>query len=134
MPIYRCNTPTGSLSQDQRGDIARAFTDVHCNITGAPRTFIQVLFFETPDHADSGYPTPYFIDGANRAGRPAKTKQAIMDGLVQALSEIGGIPRYSIGAKITDGTASWYMEGRILSEPGKEGAESHAEQGEQSVG
>ena len=129
MPLYRCNTPTGKLSQDQRNEIAKAFTDVHCDNTGAPRKFVQVLFFETPEGADSGYPTPYFIDGNNRAGRPVETKQTIMDGLTQALSEIGGIARNSIGVSIRDNPASWSMEGgRVLPEPGQESAEWYAEQ------
>ena len=67
MPVYRCNTPAGILSQDQRNQLAKAFTDVHCNLTGAPRKFVQVLVFDTPPGASSGYPTPYFIDGGNRA-------------------------------------------------------------------
>ena len=128
MPLYRCNTPTGSLSQEQRDEIARAFTDVDCNITGAPRNFVQVLFFETPEGADSGYAMPYFIDGDNRAGRPRETKQAIMDGLTQVLSGIGGIQRDAIGAKITDSPASWSMAGgQVSPEPGQEGAEWYAE-------
>ena len=128
MPEYRCNTPAGILSQDQRNQLAKAFTDVHCNLTGAPRKFVQVLFFDTPPGASSGYPTPYFIDGGNRAGRPPETKQAIMDGLTQALSDVGGLPRASIGVKITERPASWSMEGgQILPEPGQEGAEWYTE-------
>ena len=42
MPVYRCNTPAGALSQDQRNRIAQAFTEVHCSITNAPRHFVQV--------------------------------------------------------------------------------------------
>lgn len=51
-----------------------------------------------------------------------------MDGLMQALSEIGGIPRDTIGAKITEGPASWSMKkGQIMPEPGQEGAEWYVE-------
>ncbi len=128
MPQYRCNTPVGALSQEQRNEIAKAFTDAHASVTGAPRNFVSVLFFETPEGADSGYPTPYFIDGGNRAGRSPETKQAIMDRLTRALSEIGGIPRDSIAAKISDAPASWSMSGgRVAPEPGEEGAEWYAE-------
>ena len=128
MPSYCCITPTGTLSQEQRNEIAKAFTDVHASITGAPRNFVSVLFIETPEGADSGYPMPNFIDGSNRAGRPPETKQAIMDGLTQALSGIGGIPRDAIGATIRDSPSSWGMSGgRIFPEPGEEGAEWYAE-------
>ena len=124
MPQYRCNTPAGALSQEQRNEIAKAFTDAHASITGAPRNFVSVLFFETPEGADSGHATPYYIDGSNRAGRPPETKQAIMDRLIQALSRIGGIPRDAIGGTIRDDPASWSMRGgRVLPEPGEEDAE-----------
>ena len=129
MPVYRCNTPAGTLTQDQRNQIAKAFTDVHCNFTNAPRKFVQVLFFETPQGADTGYPTPHFIDGGNRAGRSSETKQAILEGLTEVLSRIGNLSRDSIGGKITEGPASWSMEGgQILPEPGQEGAEWYTEQ------
>lgn len=128
MPVYRCNTPTDTLTQDQRNEIAKAFTQVHCDTTGAPRKFVQVLFFETPQGAESAYPTPCFIDGGNRAGRPQETKQEIIDGLTQAFSEISGVPRDSIGAKITDTPASWSMSGgQVSPEPGQEGAEWYAD-------
>ena len=128
MPVYRCTTPAGTLFLDQRHQLAKAFTDVHCNTTGAPRKFVQVMFFETAQGEDSEYETPYFVDGGNRAGRSEETKQTIMAGLTQALSEIGNIPNESIGARISEGPASWTMEGgHILPEPGEEGEEWYAE-------
>ena len=121
MPVYRCNTPAGTLSQDQRSQIAHAFTDVHCNITGAPRKFVHVLFFETSEGVDNGYPTPNFIDGSNRAGRPCETKEAILNGLKEVLFEIGNLPQETIDGKISEGPASWSMEGgMVLPEPGQE--------------
>lgn len=126
MPVYRCNTPAGTLSQDQRDEIATAIADIHSNATGAPTKFVQVLFFETPEANDSGYPSPHFIDASIRTGRPPETRQAITDGLTHALSTIGGVPRDSIGVKITDSPASWSMEaGQTLPEPGQESAEGH---------
>lgn len=68
MPYYRCLVPQDSVSFDQRRQVAQAFTDVHCGLTGAPRNFVHVAFF-----ANEGgeFAEPYFIDGGNRAGRPA---------------------------------------------------------------
>ena len=124
MPIYRCNTPSGTLSQEQRVQIAHEFTDVHCRITSAPRKFVHVLFSETPAGEDNGYPAPIYIDGGNRAGRPPETKAAILEGLKEALAQIGNLPRDLIDGKISEGPASWSMEdGKILPEPGQEGAE-----------
>ena len=46
MPFYRCVIPKGSLSFEQRQEIAVAFTDVHCGISTAPRNFVNVVFLE----------------------------------------------------------------------------------------
>ena len=128
MPVYRCNTPRGTLSQEQRNQIAHAFTDVHCNITNAPRKFVHVLFSETPAGDDNGYPTPVYIDGGNRAGRLPETKATILDGLKEALAKIGDLSLDSIDGKISEGPASWSMEdGKLLPEPGQEGAEWYSE-------
>ena len=119
MPVYRCSTPIGTLSQDQRNELALAIANIHSEATGAPRHFVQVFFFETPQSADSGFPMPHFIDANIRSGRTPETRQAILDGLTDALSEIGSILRNSIGTKIADGPASWSMEaGQTLPEPG----------------
>ena len=51
-----------------------------------------------------------------------------MDGLTQALSDVSGFPRASIGVKITERPASWSIEGgQITQEPDQEGAEWYTE-------
>lgn len=120
MPVYRCSTPAGTLSQTQRDEIAVALADIHSKATGAPTKFVQVLFFETPEGVESGHPMPHFIEASIRTGRPPETRQSIIDGLIQTLSETGGIPRESIGVRIVDPPASWSMEaGQTLPEPGQ---------------
>ena len=47
MPLYRCFVPKDSLNYEQRQEIAEAFTDVHCGISAAPRSFVHVWFLET---------------------------------------------------------------------------------------
>ncbi len=130
MPFYRCLIPQDSLSYEQREEIAVAFTDVHCGISAAPRSFVQVAFLETdgsgevPDSHGQGvlrYDTPYFIAGGNRAGRSPDIKRRILAGLVQRFSEIAGVSEEQVSGKISEAPASWTMEaGRILPEPGEE--------------
>ncbi|MCH2668359.1 MAG: tautomerase family protein [Gammaproteobacteria bacterium] len=92
MPLYRCIIPKDSLDYEQRHKIAKAFTDVHCGISAAPRSFVQVLFIESIESADifdshgNGtlqYDTEYFIAGGNRAGRPPEVRQRILEGLMK---------------------------------------------------
>jgi len=132
MPMYRYIIPKDSLDYDQRKEIATATTDVHCGISAAPRSFVQVLFMETekgtdvPDLFGSGsfeYDTKYFIAGGNRAGRPAEVKQQILDGLMNEFCRIAKIEKNDISGKISESPASWGMEaGEILPEPGQEPA------------
>ena len=136
MPFYRCLIPKGSLSFEQRREIAIAFTDVHCGISAAPRNFVNVVFLEVSDGAEIAdshgqgvltYDTPYFIAGGNRAGRPPEMKQRILDGLIDKFSEIVGVSSDQVSGHVSEAPASWTMEaGKILPDPGSETAEWYA--------
>ncbi len=133
MPFYRCLIPEGSLSFEQRQQIAKAFTDVHCGLSAAPRNFVNVVFLEVSgsgEIADSHgqgvltYDTPYFIAGGNRAGRPPELKQQILDGLIDNFSRIARVPGDEVSGHISEAPSSWTMEaGQILPEPGEESPE-----------
>ena len=128
MPYYRCFTPKDALTFDQRKDIARAFTDIHCGNTGAPRSFVSVSFFETPHDEQPEFDTAYYVDGANRAGRSEEVKQELLSDLTRAFGEIADVPAEQIDGRITENPASWTMEGGfVLPEPGQEGPEWYAE-------
>jgi phenylpyruvate tautomerase PptA (4-oxalocrotonate tautomerase family) len=47
MPLYQCLVPSGSLDSGARARIAKAITDVHTSVTGAPRGFVNVVFTDT---------------------------------------------------------------------------------------
>ncbi len=124
MPLYRCIAPPGAIAMEDRPKIAKAFTDVHCDVTGAPRDFVHVHFYDRPHEEQAPGRLPYFIDGANRAGRPPEARERILAGVKSALSEIAGISPDEISGRISETPASWMMEaGEILPEPGAEGAE-----------
>lgn len=125
MPLYKCHIPKNSIPSDAKAQIAEGFTDVHCGITGAPRHFVHVMFFDA-SKAGSEDGAPYFIDGINRAGRSAEVKHQIFDGLKATFSEVAGVPLSEISGRIGEIPASHLMEeGVILPEPGEEGAEWH---------
>ena len=121
MPFYRCYVPADSVPFDKRKEVAKAFTDIHCGSTGAPRSFVHVVFF---DSADADYPTQYYIDGRNRAGRPVEVREKLLADLKGAFVSVTGISEDQLGGRITEGPASWSMEGgHVLPEPGEEGPE-----------
>ena len=119
MPYYRCVVPKDAIPFDQRQRVAHAFTDVHCGMTGAPRNFVHVTFVAN----DAGeFAEPYYIDGGNRAGRPAELKERLLGELKRSFTEITGVADNQLGGRITEGPASWSMEGgHVLPEPGEEG-------------
>ncbi len=124
MPLYRCLAPAGAINLEQRPTIAKAFTDIHCESTGAPRDFVHVLFFDQPDPGDAPGRSRYFIDGGNRAGRSPEVRQQLLDDLKKAFCDIAQVPPGEVGGRITETPASWIMEGgEIMPEPGQEGPE-----------
>ena len=46
MPLYICNSRKGTLDSAAKQKIARAITDTHCSVTGAPPLFVHAVFFE----------------------------------------------------------------------------------------
>ncbi len=127
MPIYRFKVPTGSVPFEQRERIAVDVTDIHCGSTLAPRHFVHVMFDEQPD-GSSEFPTRFYLDAFNRAGRPQEVKDKLLSDLINAFVTHTGVPRDQISGRLGEGPASWAMEGgQVLPEPGQETAEWYAE-------
>ena len=127
MPIYRYKVPQGSVNFEQREKIAVDVTDTHCGSTLAPRHFVHVYFDEQPE-GESNYPTRYYLDAINRAGRPQEVKDKLLDDLLNCFITHTGIPKDQISGRIWETPASWAMEGgQVLPEPGQETAEWYAE-------
>jgi phenylpyruvate tautomerase PptA (4-oxalocrotonate tautomerase family) len=126
MPIYRFKVPTNSVSIEQREKIAVDVTDVHCGSTLAPRHFVHVFFDEQPE-GTSEYPTRYYLDAINRAGRPQEVKEQLLNDLLESFVSHTGVARDQISGRIGETPASWAMEGgAVLPEPGQETAEWYA--------
>ena len=127
MPIYRFKVPTDSVPFEQREKIAVDVTDIHCGQTLAPRHFVHVYFDEHPE-GESAYPTRYYLDAINRAGRPQEVKDKLLNKLLDCFAANTGLPRDDISGRIGETPASWAMEGgQVLPEPGQESAEWYAE-------
>ena len=46
MPLYICTAQPGAIPDEAKGAIAREVTRVHCEVTGAPPTFVHCFFFD----------------------------------------------------------------------------------------
>ena len=57
MPIYQCISPEGLLDESARTKLAGEITRIHCDATGVPPSFVNVIFTDVPDGR-------YFVAGA----------------------------------------------------------------------
>ncbi len=119
MPLYRCTAPEGTLDDDKRRSIAEAITEIHCDETGAPPTFVHVQFLDAKGSED----TPVVLHGGIRAGRDDSVRNSIVDRCVSTVAEVGGFAEADISMRTSSAPASWIFEGgRVLPEPGEEDA------------
>ena len=120
MPLYRCTTPAGALNDAQRAAIAQAITDIHCDLTGAPPTFVHVQFHHQPALAEG---PAVRLHGGIRAGRPPELNDALIRRCVESVARIAGVPGQGVVMRTSTTQASWILEGgRVLPEPGEEEA------------
>ncbi|GAX49715.1 tautomerase family protein [Streptomyces olivochromogenes] len=124
MPVYGVTTTRGIVSDEQKADLAAEITRIHSSVTGAPSSFVHVVFTELPEanvFTDSAPSRPLLIHGTTRAGRPDAEKVRLAKSISTASSEITGVPESRVLVIITDTPARFAVEGgRVLPEPGDE--------------
>lgn len=128
MPLYTCNAAKGAISDTAKAEIADDITRIHCDVTGAPSTFVHVFFFEDAPHLPLNGKKAW-VHGGIRAGRTDAQKMQITEQITESVRAHTGLPVDSIMCTTLDTPASWVMEGGdILPEPGEEAAwlEAHA--------
>jgi len=109
MPLYRCTTPVGALDDEARTAIAKTITEIHCDVTGAPPTFVHVQFLDGDEPA---------IHGGIRAGRDDEQTERLVR---RCVDEVGAIAGLEFSMRTSATRASWIFEGgRVFPEPGDE--------------
>ncbi len=132
MPFYQALVRPGLMTETQRQSFAGDITDVHCSVTGAPRSFVQVLITED-DQGHLPNDRTATVSGTIRAGRTAAEKAEISDRISHALAERAGVDPDSVHTSTMDVDASYTMEGGVLlPQPGspEEAAWKESEGGE----
>jgi phenylpyruvate tautomerase PptA (4-oxalocrotonate tautomerase family) len=124
MPVYTCVTTAKTLSDDAKATMAAEITKIHSSITGAPTSFVHVVFQELPAtnvFIDSIPSHPVLINGLIRAGRTDAQKTRLARDISASSSRIAGIPEARILVGIEDIPARFLVgDGRVLPEPGAE--------------
>jgi phenylpyruvate tautomerase PptA (4-oxalocrotonate tautomerase family) len=120
MPLYRCAVSRGSTTEEQRARIAREIVRVHCDVTGAPPSFVHAFFSEaSADELPEGKAA--FVLGSIRWGRTDAQKAQIVSELTDVVADVIGRDRGEVGVVTADVPSKWNMEGgELLPEPGEE--------------
>ncbi len=117
MPFYHAIVKPGSADEAQRAAFANDVVDIHCDITGAPRSFVHVMFTEDADRVPDG--RVGVVRGTIRSGRNADQKADLANRLRAALAARTGLDESTLEVTTTDIEASFTMEGgELLPEPG----------------
>ena len=108
MPIFIVTVPKSPLSSTQKMQLGEEITQVHCDITGAPSYFAQVIINEVPDgnYFVGGKPLQgtdhIWVHGIIRAGREAEIKERLLVELMKVLSKIALVDEQNVQVYISD--------------------------------
>ena len=124
MPIYQCFSPEGLLGESTRVKLAEEITRIHCDATGIPPSFVNVMFFDLPNgrYFVAGKPSAHSIlNGAIRIGRDLATRQRILRDLSQMWTCLTGQPEEELLISLWENLAENVMEaGSIFPALGQE--------------
>jgi len=129
MPAYTVTAPVGQLSSIQKQRLAMEITRVHCDVTGAPSYFVQVIFNDVPggNYFRGGRVLEgsrnVYVHGRIRAGRDSGTKERLLLELMGAVAVATEIDSTNVQVYLVEVPAQQIVEfGRILPLPGEEEA------------
>lgn len=121
MPLYQCISPEGFLSEEQQKTLAHKITKLHCELTGAPRMFVHVMFGTIKAgtcYSGGENSQVSFLRASWRAGRDVQNKQKALHALAELWASVTGRDIRKVLVSISELPASSIMEfGLILPEP-----------------
>ena len=124
MPIYKCFSPEGLLDESTRVNLAEEIIRIHCDATGVPSSFVNVMFLDMPSgrYFVAGKPSTHSVlNGAIRVGRDLATRQRILRDLSQTWTRLAGQPEEELLVSLWESPAENVMEaGLIFPELGQE--------------
>ena len=124
MPLYTCITQEGALSAEQRAGVAAEITRIHTTHTGAPSSFVRVIFQTlAPNSTFTGEKLAVnaFLLAFIRAGRSRETVAQLMEDLWSMYKKATGLADDQLFLIVREVPPSNGMEfGAILPDPGHE--------------
>ena len=117
MPIYQCICPEGLLSESARGKLAEEITHIHCDATGVPPAFVNVMFLDVPEgrYFVAGKPSGHSVlNAAIRVGRDLPTRQRILRELSQMWTRLTGQAEGELLISLWENPAEDVMEAGLI--------------------
>lgn len=119
MPMYTVSLRS-DIPQNKKNQLAKLITDIHCSFTGAPPTFVNVIFSQNVS-LENGIEVN--VLGNVRKGRTAESNKRLTKEFHQELSKLLNIHPQHMEISLLEIPARWVMEGgEVLPEPGEEGS------------
>jgi len=107
-----------NIPQDKKNQLAKLIMDIHCDFTGAPPTFVNVIFSQNVS-LNTGIEVN--VLGNVRKGRTEETNERLTQKLHKDISGLLGMGSQSMEVSLMEIPARWVMEGgEVLPEPGEE--------------
>ncbi|WP_134734589.1 tautomerase family protein [Amycolatopsis nivea] len=126
MPTYLCFSQPGTLSAEQRADLATRITAIHTEATGAPLSFTQLVFQDVSaaSHFIGGQPADHrtvWVYGHIRDGRTPEAKNALVLGIRENVCAATGIDPQHVWVYLNElGAAEMVEFGHVLPVHGQE--------------
>jgi len=107
-----------SVPVEKRVELANLIMNVHCGMTGAPETFVNVMFMENVPLNDG---ISLNVIANVRKGRTGEMNETLRQEQIRKISELIKVPEFQMELSLFEVPANWIMEGgEVLPEPGEE--------------
>ncbi|MEH6345080.1 MAG: hypothetical protein V7785_08350 [Bermanella sp.] len=117
MPMYTVST-NKPLEIVKRQELARVIMNIHCGLTKAPQTFVNVIYSQNVSLKDG---IAINVLGNVRKGRTPEMNARLTKDMHEAVANFLNIGQNLVELSLFEVSASWVMEGgNILPEPGEE--------------
>jgi len=126
MPFYQCISLVGMLAQEQKEEIVRDITRIHCEATGGLPLFVQIQFEEVEpgDVFQNGKPSRAVrLHARIRAGRDPETRHRMLRAYTDLIVRIARVPVDDVMVAFIETPYENVMEAGVrLPSPGEEEA------------
>lgn len=124
MPFYQFIIPAESPTAKRKHEVARAVTQAHVRVTGAPADYVNIAFVEVA--AGSIFAGGEAVEagrmfGMIRSGRSPETKRELLTEIARAWGDVTGESPDSFALFIVEVPGDHMLEnGRFLPEAGED--------------